>query len=223
MPTIGVFGFVTGVARWHFRVIGYFASFNDRFPPFALSEDAGPASNTTTVICGIFGGLGAALLGGLIVLAVALSFETDDDTVDYEGLVAGRDTSTFSYHGFDDRVTFVFTLARAYDPADDLAPILTGGRGQRLVAFEWTLRNASDGAVTIEADGLKLKYEDGGETHSTGSELLVVGGIAAPARVEDGTTVTIRAVFAIPDGATPVELRIKPPFAATGGLKYTFD
>ena len=38
----GLFGFVTGVQRWQFRMAGYFASYNDRFPPYSLSEESGP-------------------------------------------------------------------------------------------------------------------------------------------------------------------------------------
>ncbi|MBI5946763.1 MAG: DUF4389 domain-containing protein [Chloroflexi bacterium] len=219
----GMFAFVVGAARWQFRVLGYFASFNDRFPPFSLSEDAGPASHTTTVICGIIGWLAAALFAVFIGFAIALSFETDDASVDYDRLVAGRATATIDYHGFAEGLTFTLTLARAYDPGDNLAPILTGGRGQHLVVFEWTLRNSSDRTVTIDPDGLKLKYQEDGETHSTSAELFVVGGIAAPAKVEDHATVTLRAVFAVPDGATPVEVRLKLPFSAAGGARFTLD
>ena len=45
----GMFAFATGVMRWHYRVLAYFVSYNDRYPPFALSHEAGPAGNKSVV------------------------------------------------------------------------------------------------------------------------------------------------------------------------------
>ena len=33
----GLFQFVVGIQRWYWRTAGYLMSFNDRFPPYALS------------------------------------------------------------------------------------------------------------------------------------------------------------------------------------------
>lgn len=219
----GLFGFVTGVGRWFYRVIGYVASFNDRFPPFALSAEAGPGSTTSAVICGMGGGLATAAMAALVVLVASFDPATTTVQVDYAALERGsvHPQRGFGELGGDPLISV--TLQGVADPGDDLAGLITAGRGERTVVFEWRLVNVSDRDVTITASRLRLKATISGFETNYSAELLAIDGRAAPERLAGFDEATVRAVFIIPVGAEPVELRFRAPLGPRGGIVYVFD
>ncbi len=219
----GMFGFVTGVMRWYFRVQGYFLMFNDRFPPFALSESAGPASKATSVICGTIGGLVLAGIGALIGVAIAVGNNPHEEHVTYANLQAGRGAVTVRYAGIGGSASYTLTLARVYDPGDDQVEILSLPKGSRAVVFEWTVRNGTSRATEVKARSATLRVEAGGKTRTLDAELMTVGGQVAPADVGTRDSETVRALFIIGSGERPVSLRFYPAFASLAGIRYVFD
>lgn len=216
----GMFGFVTGAARWYFRVLGYFASFNDRFPPFALSAEAGPASNATVAISGIVGALAAGGMAILIGVLAALASEPHEETVDYSELGRGVPQAGVTVESF--RGDIETWLAQVDDPGDVLVPLLDVGGGERAVVFEWRIDNLSDGNAWVRPGQVRLKARVDGKTESYAAALVVVGGEVAPASIDDGEIGKMQAVFIIPRDAVPTELLLTADFLTAGGIRYEF-
>lgn len=217
----GMFGFVTGVSRWYFRVLGYFASFNDRYPPFALSAEAGPAANTTVVINGIIGGLAT---GGLALLIVLLAIFTGDphvEAVDYGQLERGVAQGGVTVETFDGDINT--WLAKVTDPGDELVPLLTVSRDERVVVFTWEVQNESDAGARVNPGEASLKVETDGEAETYEAVLIVAGGAVAPAEIEGDEDGTVEAVFIIPEDAVPVHLLFTADFLPVGGIRYEFE
>ncbi|MBI2767013.1 MAG: DUF4389 domain-containing protein [Chloroflexi bacterium] len=218
----GLFAFVTGVTRWYFRVIAYFASFNDRFPPMALSAEAGPAGNSSAVVSGVIGFLGAGLIAGLIAGAVILANGSRDQDVNYQQLVAGRANPDTLYTGSSSRLTFSVKLRRAYDPGDDYARLLEPAANQRIVVFEWTLANGTSTDRTVTPDAASLTVLDGGKRRTFDAEFVSVAGQGAPAAIKPGANLKVRAVFVVPRSSTPLDLRLDPPWPDLKDIEYHF-
>jgi len=226
----GMFQFSVGVQRWYFRTMGYLASFNDRYPPYALSDDAGPASNSTTVASGVGGWvLGGGFVAAIIVAAI-VGGRPEVQEVDYEGLRAGRGSEPlfFEGSGFDDEGVVGITLTRAIDPGEGLVPILQPGPGERVIVFEWGVLNASESTALVDDDPVRLKFEyedeDGDErSRSVSAEIVTVSNTTPPARIISGDTAILYAVFVVPEDAEPEELRIRGGFMMKGGIKYEFE
>ena len=214
----GLFPFATGVMRWHYRVYSYFASFNDRYPPYSLSSEAGPAGKAATVWSGIGGIALAGGLTALIITAAVIGSRPDTVEVDYAALVAGRDSRVVAYSAAGGEVTL--TLVRATDPGNDLARIITPAANERVVVFEWSISNASSGSRHIAGDAAWLGADDGGARKHFDAEIITVQDRAAPEDIGSRKRVAVRAVFVIPANATPVELHFKAGFTGLGGVKY---
>lgn len=218
----GMFGFTTGVMRWHYRVFGYLLQFNDRFPPFALSAEAGPAAPASTVICGTIGALILGAFSALIAVGIAIGNDPHVESARYADLQNGRSPVPVVY-SIRSGGTITLTLARIYDPGDDLAKVLTPLSGSRLVVFEWTVRNASDTTADFDAGSATLRLDRNGDSHTIDVELVTVGGSLAPAGIGEGKTGQVRAVFVVPRGEQPVHLRFHPDFGRLAGIKYVFE
>ncbi len=215
----GMFAFVTGIQRWYFRVFSYFASFNDRYPPYSLSADAGPASGASTVASGVIGLLAAGGLTAGIVAAAIVASGFHSETIDYVELQYGvADTHIYVFDDY--RGELLFQLSAVHDPGDDLVGILDLGAGERAVIFEWYVGTV-ERTVHIDNSPARLDYDDGGDDHTVSAVLITVGDTVAPVRIEKNDVVTIRAVFVIPENATPTELRWRPGFQR--GFRYIFD
>jgi len=214
----GMFGFTTGVMRWGYRVQGYLFLFNDRFPPFALSESAGPASTTSAAICGTIGGLVLAGFGALIGVGIAIGNDPHEEHLDYASLQAGRGAVTVRYAG-----GYTLTLSRVYDPGDSQVQILSIPKGSRAVVFEWTIRNNSGSASEVKANSATLRVEVAGKSRVVDAEMMTVGGEVAPADVGERSAQTVRALFVVGSDEQPVSLRFYPTFAGLAGLRYIFD
>lgn len=215
----GLFGFTTGVMRWHFRVAAYLASLNDRYPPFALSSEAGPAGKTTVVVSAIGGGFLAAGFGALITAAVIAGNTPDRRQIDYSALLQGQANSSVAYSGTDGRV-FV-ALIRAYDPGDSMVQLLKPAAGEKVVVFEWAIRNVGGSSINIPGDIAELQYFDGAN-HRRGAEIVVVGNGVAPRKISGRTTATVRAAFVLPGDANPLALDFQAAFTGRGGIRYEF-
>jgi hypothetical protein len=218
----GLFGFVTGVMRWQFRVAAYFASFNDRFPPFALSAEAGPGAPASAVICGVLGLVLGGGFTGLVVTAAILADEGNMADVDYQALTRGRANVPAFYTGFRNDPTFIVSLESAVDPATDLAKALETPASDRVVVFEWLMANFTSGDREMSPTAAKLDYR-GGDGDDTATGLITVDGRLAPTDLVVEVPIRVRAAFTIPKDATPTELRMSPPWPTGGGtVTYRF-
>ena len=222
----GLFQFSVGVQRWYWRIQGYFASFNDRFPPYALSAEAGPASTGATVANGVIGGLVTAGFAAIIVAAAVI--EADYETVDvqYALLQAGEVTPVTR---FEEDFTGDFTVLRlmkVVDPGDELVEVLRPAPSERIVVFQWTVSNRTANKQLVTGDAARLMFEfeedDEEKIRSITAALIGVNNVVAPANVQASDSATVQAVFVVPAGAEPLELRFRHGFAA-GGVKYVFD
>ncbi len=224
----GLFQFSVGVQRWYWRVVSYFSSFNDRFPPYALSAEAGPASNSSTVINGVIGGIAAAGIATLVIVAAIVGNKPQTiDNVDYASLKAGEQQPAVSFNPSLGDGEVLLRLMAAVDPGDALAQILRPAPGERMIVFQWVLVNAADRDALVAANALRLSFEysDDGETKSKSEAAVIVGvnNVTAPANVGGGSTAVIQALFVVPEDAEPRELRFRYGFAGQGGVKYIFD
>jgi hypothetical protein len=208
-------------------VAGYFASFNDRYPPFALSADAGPAGNSTTVASGVLGGLATAGVVTLFIVGAVVSNNHYTVEVDYALLQQGRQQPAYRFRESfgDDEVTL--RLMRAHDPGDELVQVLRPASDERIVVFQWTVQNGTESGALVagSAARLKFRYVDDDREDRTRSEtasIVTVNNVVAPARVRELGTATVQAVFVVPEDAEPLELRFSGGFAR-GGIKYVFD
>lgn len=215
----GLFGFATGVMRWHYRVTAYLASLNDRYPPYALSANAGPGGNKTVVWSGIGGGILAAGLAAAITAAVIAGNNSQKQPIQYSALLQGQAINVVAYTRGGDRV--FISLSRAYDPGDSLVQLLKPGTGEKVVVFEWSIRNTGGSSIRVPADVAELKYS-AGKTHRVGPEFVVVGNGGAPQSISGRTTATVRAAFVVPDNATPVALDFQASFTGLAGITYEF-
>lgn len=218
----GLFGFVTGAGRWYYRAAGYFLSFNDRYPPYALSPDAGPASRGTVMISGIIGALMAGGLAAAIGTVAYLDSGGQDQDVNYADLAAGRANLATIYSGAAETTDFSVRLLRAYDPGQELIRVLEPPAGTRVAVLDWLVENSGFDDELLEDGIARLTYEAAGERHSVRAELITAGGHVAPVVVESETQVRMRAVFIIPREAKPVSLRLEPPWDSLGGITYHF-
>lgn len=216
----GLFGFVTGVTRWYFRVLGYFASFHDRFPPFALSAAAGPAASSTVVISGVLGALAAGGLAVLIGVAAAMANEPHVESVDYDQLARGVPQGGVTVETFSGNIDV--WLDEVTDPGDDLVPILDVERDERMIVFTWQVDNFSDDSAWVRPGEIRLKAETDGEIETYDASLIVVGGEVAPGKIAGDDGDRVQAVFIIPRDAEPTELRFTAGFLTLGGIKYRF-
>lgn len=224
----GLFQFSVGVQRWYWRVVSYFLSFNDRFPPYALSPEAGPASNSTTVINGVIGGIAAAGFATLVIVAAIVGNTPQTvDNVSYASLIAGEQQPAVTFDASLGDGEVLLRLMAAVDPGDQLAQILRPAPGERMIVFQWALVNASNREALVADDGLRLSfdYSDDGRQKSSSRAAVIVGvnNVTVPANVEGGSTAVIQALFVVPEDAEPRELRFRYGFAGEGGVKYVFD
>lgn len=219
----GLFQFSVGVQRWNWRLAGYFASFNDRFPPFALADEASPASNGVVVANGIVGAAVASGLTVLTVTAIVLSNQYRVEQVDYERLAAGREQSITTFEPEPGEDPVELRLTRAVDPGDSLVEVLSPARGERVIVFQWAVVNDTGASQRIDADAAKLKFsvKDASETKSktVTALILTANNSVAPVILGDSQTVRLQAVFVVPSDAEPLELRFAAQF---GRVKYEF-
>lgn len=218
----GLFGFSVGVQRWYWRMSSYLASFNDRYPPYAISADAGPAGNSSVVVNGVIGGMLGAGYTAIIIAAVVAANQHQTEQVNYAQLLAGRVQVSNRFDvSSGDSVTL--RLNQATDPGDDLIQIIRPGRGERIVVVRWTAVNGTNLNRLIAGDAARIeyRYSDGGKTTTKAedAEFIGVNDVSAPANIQSGSTAVIQAVFIIPDDAEPTALWFHNGFAQ-GGVKY---
>lgn len=220
----GLFGFVTGVQRWRYRLAGYFSSFNDRFPPFSLTPEAGPASNTTAVICAVLGLLMLGSYTGLIAAAAATANNRNSVDVPYAVLQAA-DGQSGGWTVFDDpgsERTFFVTLQSVSAPDEASAGALQVDRSVQLVTFTLVYGNLTGSDRRVSAAAARLRYA-GIDGKATAPALFAVAdGAPAPADVAVGVQASVRFTFAIPAGARPVELLVDPPWSNPRGIRFVF-
>jgi|GEM_PF-445068 len=221
----GLFQFGVGVQRWWWRTAGYFASFNDRYPPYALSANAGPPGNGTVVASGVIGVLAAGGLTALFITIGVLANRPATQEVDYALLLEGRQQPTWRFPVLGDQEVRL-TLVRAHDPGDDLVRVLRPASDERIVVFQWTVVNGSSDSALV-AGNVRLKFaseDDEGDEgeRSASAEIVTVNNVVAPANVPGEGSATVQAVFVVPEDAVPLELRYRGGFSG-GGVKYVFD
>ena len=209
----GLFEYVAGVMRWNARVGAYVLSLTDEYPPFNLSAGAGPAGGDAYLISGI---LGFLLAGGGIAAGVAVTLLLGGATevqVSYESLRSGRPADVA------DAGLVTVGLLSVSDPLTGVERLLEPGPGRRLVMFELSVLNDSGPDMDIERSDFKLKDEDG-KKHEP--QLVTVDGRAATQEVEEDERAIVRAVFELPEGVAPTELKYEPSLPGRSSVKYVF-
>ena len=220
----GLFGFVTGVQRWRYRVAGYFASFNDRLPPFSLAAEAGPASNTTAVVCAVLGLLMLGSFTGLAAAAAASANNRHTVDVQYSVLQTGEGRGG-GWTVFDDPSggrTFFVTLQAVDDPDDASATALQVNDELRLVTFTLVYGNLTNSDRSVDVSSARLRFVTASATRTTTAIFAVADGVPAPVDVPEGAQATVRFTFAIPAGAEPSELLLDPPWSNIRGIRFLF-
>ncbi len=197
----GLHGFVGGVLRWQTRVNAYTISLRDEFPPFSLSDEAGPAGRDTYIVSSVIGCLLGAGLVALTIAAAILGRETVRVPVPYDDLTAGRVSSyetSVDFWGVD------ISLVNALDPADDSFSLLIPEEDKRLVAFWFELDNDSGHTRKVWDSDFALKDSDG-KWHDP--LLAVAGGRPTPVKFSDDTLIEAVILFEIGEDTQPEELR----------------
>lgn len=223
----GMFAFTNGVMRWHFRVTAYFASFNDRFPPYALSEEAGPAGRTSTRLSAIGGVAIAGMYASFVVLVAVLAIRNSGghtETLSYAALKDGRAPNVVAFHNtVDDSVTEVLLrLVQAHDPGGDLVKLIEPPAGTRVIVFEWGVTNLSGSGQSIASHPATLKAAAGGRTYDYEPAFVTVDGHAPPYSIPARRQAKAQAVFLVPIAQTPVELDFEGNFGHRNGVTYKF-
>lgn len=210
----GMFGFVTGVNRWYFRVMGYFASFNDRFPPFSLSPAAGPGKGTAVVVCGVLGLFFGGGCIGLVTTGAILASQPNEASVDYAALQRGAPGAAYTQrYGIGETRPHVLILRAVTDPETELAASLETPANARVVVFEVQVERTGSGSDTIDRDFASLRYRDGNDSRSSSAALILVAGLPAPRNLTSRST-SMRVVFIVPVSATPTRLTLHPPWVS---------
>jgi hypothetical protein len=215
----GLHGYVAGVIRWGMRVQAYIFSLTDEYPPFSLSEEAGPAGRDIYIISSVIGWL----LGiGFIALFVAAAIasvnlrETVRFDVSYADLTAGR---VSSYETKVEIWDVDVALTGATDPAGDEFPILIPKEGKRFISFRLELDNERDRWARVWNSDFRLKDSDG-KWHD--ALLTSIAGRLTPNSFKGNAWAIV--LFEIDEGLDPTELQYRPAFAE--GMKrviYEFE
>lgn len=217
----GLHRFVLGVLRWTARVNAYVESLTDAFPPFSLEEDAGPGADSTAAICAVIGGiLLAALIAGGIAAGIAIYKFTNDAktvTVSYAAALDGSLSAASSTVRMDN---VVFDLDNGADPTT--VEVIRARPGSHLVELTVgydNLRVLRSGTNDVESSTIRLETRDGGTLRPV---LLTADGFAAPARVQHGTRVSLRAIFEVKDGDSVEGLRAYPVTTTNRHIVWKF-
>ena len=208
----GLYEYVAGVLRWNARVGAYVLSLTDEYPPFNLSAGAGPAGGDAYLIAGILGFLLAG--GGIAALGAAtlLLGEETEVRANYESLRAGTTAGVAADVG-----AVTVELRSVDDPLMGVETLLEPGPGRRLVMFELSVLNDNWSALDVEESDFRLKDEDG-KKHEP--QLVTVDGRTATQEVDESAIV--RAVFEVPEGVAPTELKYMPSAPGRNSVKYVF-
>jgi hypothetical protein len=159
--------------------------------------------------------LAAATVAGFITLAV-VGWETTRVTVDYADLQAGRllpaDTTA-------EVRNLRVTLIGVPDSAE-VFPLVLPQEDKELVAFELMLANDSGHSRRINEDDFKLKDSDG-DWHDPLA--VVAGGRFPTVSFPDDTTISVFALFEIPDDSEPESLKYSAHLLEGKQLVYEFE
>lgn len=229
----GLSEFTEGVLRWTLRVQSYVFLLNDRFPPYALSATAPPASSGAVVGSAI----GGWLLGGGTIAAITAGFIISSrpvvEDVEYARLLEGRDqvTTTLVDPSVDSAMLVRLTLVQAYDPADELFLVLDQSADHRVIVFEWELRTSGGSedatfAIRDENTRISVAYEDedGSEVERTfRAAFFGVGNQPRGALITSNGRVFIRAVFVVPADAEPRNVHFDLESTSIKTIRYEFE
>ncbi len=225
----GMFRFVTGVLRWWFRVTSYMFLLHDRFPPFSTSAAAVRSGQGAITASAIGGGLLAA--GSLAAFAgiIVSGNQPYIEDVDYARLADGSDSVTTRLTSFadDEGPAIEVTLAEAFDPGDDFALILLPARDERIVVFEWDIRNRREQNALVDGGvaWFTVEYEnDDGDLEEKAfrATLVTVTNTVPPVNIRAGGRVFVYAVFVIPIDSEPISLRFRTTDSERP-IRYEFD
>ena len=203
-----IFNYIVGVMRWYLRVTAYSSLMRDEFPPFSKRADAAPGSGRAIAVSALlvipaWAGIGVATVG--ILLAVgSLTSSTEEVSVRYADVVAGRPTAPVEIEGN------VVVLLNADDPFDFPSTFREPRAGHRFVRFELEVTNIDALFTSVSRQTFRLE-----DTQSRDLEpLLVQGALFGGELVEQGRTETAGVIFEVRNDADPAELTYAPGFAA---------
>lgn len=225
----GFFNFVTGVVRWWFRVTSYVFALQDRFPPFSMSAEATHSSQGARTVSAIGGGVLAAAIAAVGIFAIVGGNRPYVEEISYAGLADESDSVTTRVLSFgdDDGPSIDVTLTYVLDPGEDFIPILIPARDERVVVFEWDIRNRRSHRVDVDGEvaWFEVEYEDSDgddRTRRIPATIVTVTNSAPPVAIPAGGRVFLYAVFVVPEDAEPVSLRFRTS-GSERPIRYEFD
>ena len=208
---LGLRGFIVGWMRWGARVSAYWVSLRDEYPPFSLSAEASPASNTTHVWSGVGGGvLTGAAVAGVITLALVLrDFEEAD--VSYASLLVGEPSPTIELR--DTSITLL-GAADTYAFADGL---FVAEEGDRLILFTMAIENVSSYDDEIYDDDFQLKDSDGDDHDPV---LVSYGGSVGPGVLLEEAVGFVAVIFEIDIDVAPEAFEFQPEWQQRARFEF---
>jgi hypothetical protein len=217
-----IFSFSTGVNRWRYRVLGYYASFNDRVPPFSPWSTAGPAAPVTVAACAAAGLVAVGIAGGALLGSSSSSGRESQEVAYAQLLTAADEGSAWTFAaGTAQRPTFVVTLRALRDPDEEAATALRLPAENRAVEFILNFENLMPELRDFEDGSVRLRFTDHEGDHEIEPFLITAAGRAVPTVLVPGEEAVIRATFIIPAQASVTELRLEPPWQS-GGIAFRF-
>jgi hypothetical protein len=211
-PT-GLRNFVVGWLRWYLRVIAYWASLRDEFPPYSLSSEASAGGRASTAASAAAGMGAAVVVTTLVIVAAVALTEAETAHVSYAALIKGQPSEVIDAHNVETRLT------AAIDDYSFPGDVLKPAEGARLVAFEGEIYNGTIAEFDISRTDFELREDDGDKS---GPVFATVRGLAPPVEVRAGATATVFVIFEVDESDEPSALRYSPE-PGLKDAKFIFD
>jgi hypothetical protein len=193
--------------RWNARVVAYWMSQTDQFPPYSFEADA-PRGGATSYALSAGAGLtvSAVAIAGIVALFLVPP-STEETSVTYEDLLSSQRSATLEVSGMQIR------LVGATDPYDFSDGLFRPEPGNRFVSFDIEVRNNTGGEyASVGEHDFRLK-DSSGDGHDP--TVVSLAGFEPPRRLRQGQVVPVTAVFDIPDSSQPMELTYSPAFGGS--------
>jgi hypothetical protein len=209
----GLRDFVVGYMRWWARVLSYWFSLRDEFPPYSLSAEASAGSRAATGFSALGGVVAAVAIGAGIGAAYLALSEPETARVSYEQLLAARESPALIVDNVEVQISSVD------DDYDFPGQLLVPDRDSRFVLVNVGIFNIRTHDIEIFRGDFQLRDDSGDKNDPV---FVSVGGVAAPAFVDSGEFSEVLLVFKIDKGAKPTEFRYGPENSLRDA-KFVFD
>jgi len=210
---LGLRWFVIGFLRWSARVIAYWMSMRDEFPPYSLASEAGAGSRAATGFSALGGGVLAALITVFAIVGATALTGTDTEHVSYARLTDGQPSPVITINNIE------IQLTGAQDDYSFPGEILSPAQGMRLVALEAEIYNGTIAEFDVSGTDFEVRDSDGDKSRPV---FTTVRGLGTPVEVRAGALADVLVVFEVGAFDDPAELRYSPE-RGLKDAKFVFD